>query len=250
MGVSFFFDAKGEKVNAYPNPSVSHEWVRDAYNRCVLPLVLQALGMELLHASAILTSCGVFAFCANSGTGKSTLAYGLGQRGYDVWADDALAFTSSEADAVIRCHHLPFNIRLWNDSIENFASHSLNALSPTEFYPMKHRSVELEPLKAIFILRRVSNMKGWRCVNLKRLPFGESFSTALSHAYCFSLQDIERKKMMLQNHLDLSSRVPVLELQYRDGFVFLPQVLDELEPYFEEVFSDAGCTEQASTLLR
>ena len=48
-------------------------------------------GWEALHASAVLSPQGVVAFCAGSGTGKSTIARGLSERGYQLCADDAVA---------------------------------------------------------------------------------------------------------------------------------------------------------------
>lgn len=240
LGVSFFFDSKGKEVTVFPNASIGHEWVRDAYHRCVLPVVLQALGMEFLHASAIIVYGGVLAFCADSGTGKSTLAYALGQRDYKIWADDALGMTVSPPRAEIECHHLPFDIRLWKDSREAFASRLLNSPSLHQADTNDPADRESAPLRAIFLLRRDADMKDRKFALLKRLTIGEAFSELLSHAYCFSLQDMRRKKTMIENYLFISSRVPVFELEYRDGFDSLPRVLDTLEFCIQEIHSDAN----------
>jgi hypothetical protein len=240
MGVSFFFNLEGNEVSAVPSSPVPHPWLLDAYRRCVLPMVLQAQGMELLHASAILASDGVYAFCANSGTGKSTLAFALGQRGYEPWADDALGMTVSPPRAGIECHQLPFDIRLWKDSREAFASALPNSPSRRQFDTNHTGNRESPPLKAIFLLRRESEMKDRNYVLLKRLSIREAFSQLLYHAYCFSLRDMRRKKTMIENYLFLSSRVPVFGLKYRGGFEYLPQVLDQLKPCLEEIESYAN----------
>src|SRR5512134_3155557 len=73
------FDRTGERVEATPEPGVSPVAVSRAY-RDALPLVLQARGSEVLHASAVLGPRGVVALCGASGSGKSTLAYALGRR--------------------------------------------------------------------------------------------------------------------------------------------------------------------------
>src|SRR5690606_18526516 len=98
--------------------SVSPALIQDSYQRCVLPLVLQAAGTEVLHASAVLTPRGVLALCAESGTGKSTLAYGLSRRGYPLWADDAVAFEADET--CTNAMPLPFALRLQRDAVRFF----------------------------------------------------------------------------------------------------------------------------------
>ena len=82
-----------------PDPSASRPLVIDWYRRAIAPMALQLLGMQVVHASAVLTDGGVVGFCAHSQTGKSTLAYGFGRRGYELWADDALAFDVIDGDA-------------------------------------------------------------------------------------------------------------------------------------------------------
>ena len=51
----------------------------------------------------------------------------------------------------------------------------------------------------------------------------------LAHAYCFSLQDIERKRLMMQHYLDLTVNVPVFEICFQAGLEKLPTILDSIE---------------------
>lgn len=82
----------GMEVVAFPLPSAPPEPASDAFERSVLPMALQALGGEALHASGVLGPSGLVALCGDSGTGKSTLACALNAYGYLFWADDAVAF--------------------------------------------------------------------------------------------------------------------------------------------------------------
>src|SRR5919106_4162914 len=66
---TFNFDPSG--VEAVAGEEVATEKIRDAHRRLVLPLALQALGQEVLHASAVAFDSGAVAFCAESGIGKS-----------------------------------------------------------------------------------------------------------------------------------------------------------------------------------
>ena len=79
---TFRFDGHGDRVIAAARPGVGAGAIAEAYWHAALPLVLQARGSEVLHASAVLTPGGVVAFCGTSRSGKSTIAYGLHRRGY------------------------------------------------------------------------------------------------------------------------------------------------------------------------
>src|SRR5438045_2629057 len=100
----------GREVAAFTLPSADPDLIRDAFERNVLPMAIQALGGEALHASGVVGSSGVVAFCGESGTGKSTLACALSARGYRLWADDAVAFEPGDGGLV--AVPLPFQLRL------------------------------------------------------------------------------------------------------------------------------------------
>ena len=90
---TFRFDDSSSEVTAFAEPSCSGEALRDTFQRCVLPMALQARGLEALHASGVCIPRGVAALCALADTGKSTLAYGLAMRGRALWADDAVVLS-------------------------------------------------------------------------------------------------------------------------------------------------------------
>jgi len=78
---TFRFDSQSCNVTAFVDSPDCPDSVLDAFRRAVLPMALQARGLEVLHASAVRTPRGVLALCAVAETGKSTLACGLSQRG-------------------------------------------------------------------------------------------------------------------------------------------------------------------------
>src|SRR5215510_11180598 len=79
---SFRFSPSENEVSASISHGVEEEAVVDTYRRRVLPMALQVAGREVLHASAVRSPAGIIALCGSSQTGKSTIAYGLSQRGY------------------------------------------------------------------------------------------------------------------------------------------------------------------------
>ena len=119
LGVaSFKLDFSRGAVFAVPLPAASLEDINDEFQNTLWPTFLQILGWEALHGSGVVTDHGVVAFCGPSETGKSTLAYGLGLRGYAAWADDAvvLEFLPHSIQTV----SLPFFVRLRSSSALHF----------------------------------------------------------------------------------------------------------------------------------
>lgn len=92
--------------------------VLDSFFRTVVPLALQAGGLEVLHASAVQLPAGVLALCALSETGKSTLAYALHRRAHRLVADDAVVLDLAGPTTTIT--PVPFAMRLREASARHF----------------------------------------------------------------------------------------------------------------------------------
>src|SRR4051794_12106632 len=190
--------------------------VVDAFQRCVLPMALHTRGLQVLHASAVRGRDGVVALCARSGTGKSTLAYGLSRRpGRDLWADDAVAFDTG-GPAVLALP-LPFELHLRPASAAFFGADPIGAAGVAANGPV--------PLAAVLILERHNEPD----VRIRRLTDGDAFTAVLQHAYCFDLDGRPRRRETAERYLELSARVPVWEVGFRAGLDELPALLEQLE---------------------
>jgi len=207
-------------VTAIPDPSAVPEHVVSGYERTVLPIAVQSGGREVLHASGVLSAGEVVAFCAVSGTGKSTIARELALRGYAVWADDALAF--EEEDGSVAALPLPFQLPLRPRSSPGQEV----AAGPTPETPTPEASA---PVRAVFTLERAQAPGSEDAVDVRRLSPAEAFPTVLAHAYCYSLDDVERNRRMIDNYLELCARVPIFRVSLRTGLEHLPSVLDAVE---------------------
>jgi hypothetical protein len=207
---SFLFGELTAPVVAYPDSQASDDLVEDAYRRTVLPLGLQALGREVLHASAVLTRNGVLALCAVSGIGKSTTAYAISRRGYQLWADDAVQFSIGGDD--VEAIPLPFTLRLKGPS-------SL----PGRQTEGVHQP-PAAPLAAICVLDRVAGDD----VTVSTLDAVDAFPAVLTHAYCFDLGNGERKRRMMDSYLALVVRVPVFRVSFPAGLEHLERVADSI----------------------
>lgn len=221
---SYCFSTHSDEVIAFAQPSTPLDWIRDTYYRSVLPMMLQVAGKEALHASGIQTAGGTIAFCAISESGKSTIAYGLNRRGYRLWADDAVVFEIS--DSVVSTISLPFRIRLRPASAQYFGHHQTDADSPTKDDFVSQVEVKPIPLAAVCLLERGDSPD---VVEIQRLSPIRAFPAVLSHAYCFSLNDVERKRRMMCAYLALVREVPVCTVRFSNGIERLPQLLDRIE---------------------
>jgi hypothetical protein len=215
---SYRFDDEGGDVVAYPSGSASPDAVIETFHRMVLPLALQRRGLEALHASAVTISGRVVAFCAVSGTGKSTLAYAMHRlRGYPQWSDDAVVF---EVGSGIKAVPLPFDVRLLPEAAAAVTRSSAprSAVLPSPLEPA--------PLGAICVLARREPHAFGGDVSITPLPSAGALTAVLEHAHCFSLTDLPRKKRMMEHYLDVAERVPVLQVRFRPGLDRLPAVVE------------------------
>jgi hypothetical protein len=215
---TYRFNGGSTQVTAIAIAPVREAAIQDSFRRAVLPLALQAFGVEVLHASAIVSAAGVVGLCAGSGTGKSTIAYGLSQRGYRVWADDALAF--EVASPRVRTIALPFRLRLRPDAAAEFRLEDQGSAPAL----VAHESARLA---ALGVLRRDADPT--EDVVIEPLGASAAFRALLPHAYCFSMRDVERKRLMMERYLSLGVRVPVFQIRFRPELNVLPTILDRIE---------------------
>lgn len=215
---TYRFSPGSTRVTAIATAPAREEAIWDSFRRAVLPLALQARGLEVLHASAIVSARGVVGLCAGSGTGKSTIAYGLSRRGYQVWADDAVAFEA--AGPRVHAIRLPFKLRLRPDAAAAF-------LVEDQRTGHAGAAADSVPLVALGVLRRDADAAAG--VVIDSLAPAAAFQALLTHAYCFSLADMSRKRLMIERYLSLAAHLPVFEIRFRPGLDALPAVLDRIE---------------------
>jgi hypothetical protein len=221
---SYCFSKTTTEITAFPEGSVSHARVKDLFSRVVFPIALHARGIEVLHASAVLSKAGVIAFCAMADTGKSTTAYALSRRGYKQWADDAVPFEIKDRQVTAVPH--PFMVRLDPDAEEYLG----------KWEPSKKTSFEefRTRLAALFVLKRSSNPNEEE-ISIDQFSAAEAFRAVLLHGHFFNLKTTELMKQMVSNYLKLTSLIPVYQVHFKPGFDKLPVLLDHLEQTFEKL---------------
>ena len=197
------------------------ERVESLWLSSVLPLVVQARGTQVLHASAVSGRNGIVALCGLSGAGKTTLAAALMRRGHQLVADDALAFRV-EAQEIV-AHPLPFELRLRPGTA---------GLLGVDAATMPVRALPKGRLSAVVVLKPISR-PDTTTVSLKPafLPIeagsAEIVAEMLPHLYCFSLR--EGKEALVRELFALLRSLPVLALDYAQRPESISGMCEELE---------------------
>ncbi len=93
---TFAVDPAAGRIDAAPSAAEPAEW-EHRLACVVVPLLLAERGDLALHAAAVRTAAGAVAFCGDSGAGKSTTAWALARRGYEVLAEDGCVIDAAAA---------------------------------------------------------------------------------------------------------------------------------------------------------
>jgi hypothetical protein len=205
----FAFCQGSTMVQAWPAPGMTPAAVADVFARVLQPIILQSLGWQALHASAVLGADGVLAFCGVGRSGKSTLAYALGRAGFDQIADDAVVIEPA-GDGVLT-HLLPFAPGLREPSRQHFGGCiPAGAAGDGSTLP------ENAWLRAVFVLRQDRALS--RPDPPQRVQPVQAFSALVTHARCFDEYDAAHLRRLVADYLQLAERVPVFSLNYPPRF--------------------------------
>ena len=224
---TFRFSSDNPQITAIADTSVARGRIVDAYYRTVLPLALQARGIEVLHASAVRTRDGIVALCGVKETGKSTIAYALSQLGFPLCADDAVPFTTS--GDIVRALSLPFTIRLRPSSAAFFGTNGMRESQPPPRDARAPIEFPQERLAAVFVLQRYPSEHSTAPPSVTRLAASSAFVSTLTHGYCFSLREDSQRERMVQHYLELAARVPIFEVSFGAGLDWLPAITSAIE---------------------
>ena len=136
-------------------------------------------------------------------------------------ADDALLF-DVVGDAV-ELHPLPFEVRVSKESPfgEGEAAAQVDAPDWSDESPPR--------LAAVFVIERISKPNPAHEPEVIALSRAAAFQLLLYHAHCFSYDDEDRRRLMLERYLELTSRVPTFRIRNRPSVEQLPDFLDTVE---------------------
>lgn len=211
----FAFEARSSVVRAWPAVGTSRDEVAARFTRILQPAILQAMGWQALHASAIAADAGAIVLCGVSGSGKSTIAYALGRAGFTQMADDGVVIRVTGSD--VFAHPLPFVPRLRTDALRRLGAPSADVSSAGGFGTAR-------PLRAIVLLQQ--DPRHSAPTNLSRVRPAAAFSALISHAHCFDPASPADARRFAEEYLAIVAGIPVYALNYRGGIDGLAAVVD------------------------
>ncbi len=214
------FGAHSRHVQQYICPDIAPDDYQRIFEHEWLPLIYQAWGYFVLHASAATQADGgTLLFVGMSGAGKSTLAFGLGQRpGWQQVADDSLALTfAPDGPRVIP---LPNAIRLRPASAEHYAAADRAALD----WP----NASLSP-RALYLPEQDADHPAQPSISA--LGPAEALNRLLDQLYVLDIDSRDVRRAVTADTLDLLSHVPVFRLRYRRDFAALDSTLTGIEAH-------------------
>jgi hypothetical protein len=218
---TFRFSTEDALVTASPAPDARVDDVVHSFYTTVTPLVAWAVdGVEAIHASAVHHEAGVIAFCGPTESGKTTLAHALATRGYERYAEDALAFLA-EASTILAVA-LPFTVSLREPTSTHFGGKNIPSRESVHV-----AARQKSPLSAVFVLAPDHN--GSSSPTLEQFAPAQAMLELLPNAHRFRNQPGERDRQMFETYLALVDNVPIYRLTYPQAFEHLEEVLDYLE---------------------
>ena len=196
----------------------------------VMPRVLNLLGIEALHATAVATANGACAFIGDAGTGKSTLAASFHLSGMHAFCDDCLVVRDA-GGSIMATPAYP-GVRLWEDSLKALMAGGGEGL-PVAEYTSKLRILSRDatfqadslPIARIYFLRRsVDDTVAAAIPAVTRISAAEAFPLLVGASFPLDLTD----PAMLTRHFRLIVRiaatVPLRRLVIPNDFAALPAV--------------------------
>jgi hypothetical protein len=216
---TYYFAAEGP-VRAVPVSDGLDEALSDSFARGVAPVVMLARGHEALHASAVSSARGVVAFCAASGTGKSTIALAVAAAGLTLWADDTVVYRVSAGEPL--AIRLPCPVR-----VDDRARRAIGGAS------IESDTAAQRPLARVYHLARDTSVDPRRPA-FAAVPALERFNRLLSHAHPFDLADEARRRCFLESLLVASARVETFECRFAPSLAALPALARAIRAHLEE----------------
>lgn len=183
----------------------------------VVSHALLKLGIEPLHATAIVLDGRAVAFMGDCGRGKSSLAASFLTQGFSLLTDDLLTVEATARGIV--AHPGPPRIKLFPEMAaalfgRDSTGFPMNPLTSKAVIPLKpHQSCsEAMPLGTIYVLAPAT--AGVRNATIRRLTPRQAFIELLRNTFNRDVKDPARLEQLFRHAAWLSASVPVKLLRY------------------------------------
>lgn len=227
----FFISHKGNRIAYLPKPGIPSETIKHLLLDQVIPLIINLMGNDALHVSAVLMPKGVVGFAGPTGSGKSTLSGSLFNLGYPLVSDDCL--TLFQKNKEIYASPAYPGLRLWEDSLSYMFGD--NGMYKSVAHYTEKRRVEIEkmegahctesrPFKRLYTITDSSKAEGKDDIVIEPLSQRESFMALVRCAFRFDITDQGMLKRQFHFLERVASCVSVRRFIFPKDFNLLPAV--------------------------
>jgi len=234
----FVIAKNGRTILAHPlSEAGSLETFRAYLCGQVLSFALLKLGLESLHATAVVIQGKAVAFVGNCGEGKSTLAAACLKAGCALLTDDQLVVTPN--GSTVLAYPGPPRIKLMPHIARRVLQASGNG-SPLNPHTTK-QLILLEPaqhchspvpLEVIYVLRRPQATHRRPRVLIRRLSGRAAWLACVENAFNPVVSDPPRLRQQFDWASRLAEHIPVKSLSYPRSLRALPRVVDAIAADF------------------
>lgn len=225
--------SKGNQITIQPKEGVNEDCIRSLFMAWGLGALLHQRNVFPLHGSVISLGSECVAFCAPSGTGKSSLSALFVKRGYTLLDDNiaAISFVNGRYMVYPGAPVIKFPHDVLEKSGDSFASLGT-------FQPFLDKSVVVvsqdfpenpQPLKKIYVLTR-SGQPGFA---LTPLNGASRFDSLMKNTFCPQfLRGMNKLSQHFRTVRSLANQIPMVGVQLPDWPTPYADVADVLEQDF------------------
>jgi hypothetical protein len=198
----------------------------------VMPRVLNLLGIESLHATAVAAPGGACAFIGDAGTGKSTLAASFHLNGMHTFCDDCLVLRDA-GGSIMAMPAYP-GVRLWDDSLKALMADADRG-QPVAQYTSKTRLLgdaatfraDSMPLARIYFLQRPTEEDATvTSPAVSRIAAAAAFPMLVGASFPLDLTDYGMLARHFRFIVRVAATVPLRRLVIPNDFSALAAVRD------------------------
>lgn len=213
------------KIATYPRIGVDYVEFEQFVIHNWLPLAYQVSGIQVIHASAILNTekKKIILITGDSGSGKSTIAYGLSK--INQWAqiaDDRAAF--SIVDGKPQLVPIPDTINLRRPSADYFEIKN---------YEKKiNYSIDgVAEIEAVIFLEQLPKTDNnlFSNISFHQVSKTEAYTCLLEQAFALSPSLAEPNKKMITSYLNLAIQANMIRLSYSPNFANLEKIINSID---------------------
>lgn len=229
-GVARFLVSHGRSIATYPLPGVAWEVVELYLLGTAMGVIYHQRGIHPLHAACVARDDAAIALAGDSGEGKTTLAYAMTRRGYELLTDDVVPLTREQNGYVAHREKPVFKISQataahFSLPVEGLAA--INNLDSKYYLPAGDTQTNDCPLKVLVVLESDADCQA---PELEKVPRLQTIACIRSHTYRSLLVPLLwGEEAFLKQSMQLAATIDVWRLTRPRSLQYLEATADAID---------------------